>query len=280
METHKREFSADGKMLDLWRRLVEAEFVKRRKALPRRINKVLEKFVAIGAATGGGAYSRVRAAYDSEIDKRADIVLRILEKVHRKVGSPPITEALEKKVTDQTGGYVEAIVNEIAGCMDERRPGFMLPESLFDFEDKEREVKERIDAELGLYFGSVGVGKKPETRAKGKKKKAESTTKNRPTAETKQNGSAIKKRSRGGTLSIDKKGLEVRYNGIAYSVTERQADFLEELNKKPGEWIPGSKLKKPYTERLDKIKKKLPEPIKALIESHTCNGYRLMKKDC
>jgi len=169
MKTHKREFSADGKMLDLWRRLVDTEFVKRRKALPRRVNKTLEKFVAIGAAESGGAYSRVRAAYDSEIDKRAEIVLRILEKVHRKVGSPPITEALQKEVKDRAGGCVEAIVKEVAGCMDERRPAFKLPESLFDFEDKEREVKEGIDVELDLFFASVV--KKPETPPTGKRKK-------------------------------------------------------------------------------------------------------------
>jgi hypothetical protein len=77
------------------------------------------------------------------------------------------------------------------------------------------------------------------------------------------------------SLTIDKDRLEVSYKNKTFPITERQVEFLEQLAKKPGVWIPGSELKKSYGERLDKVKNKLPEPILELIESHTRNGYRL-----
>ncbi len=78
-----------------------------------------------------------------------------------------------------------------------------------------------------------------------------------------------------GRLVIDRERSEVRYRGKTHRLTLRQVDFLESLCKQPGVWIPGSQIKRRYDERLDKVKSKLPAPIRKLIESHTVNGYRL-----
>jgi hypothetical protein len=160
MKPRKRKFSADGEILDLWRRLVDAELVKRRNALPEQVNQTLEKFVAMGNPESGGAYKCVRADCDSEIDTRVGIVLSSLKRTHQAVGSPPITEALAKKVKDEGGDYVEAIVKEVSEYMAHRLPMFKPAKQLFDFEDTKREVKKRIDLEMDLYFDSVGEAKK------------------------------------------------------------------------------------------------------------------------
>jgi hypothetical protein len=76
-------------------------------------------------------------------------------------------------------------------------------------------------------------------------------------------------------LAIDRERSEVTYQDKAYRVTQRQVDFLEVLCKQPSAWVPGSQIKRRYEERLDKVKNKLPAPIRKLIESHTVNGYRL-----
>jgi len=160
MKPRKRKFSADGEILDLWRRLVDAELVKRRSALPEQVNQTLEKFVAMGNPDSGGAYKCVRADCDSEIDTRVGIVLSSLKRAHQAVGSPLITEALGKKLKDEAGHYVEAIVGDVSEFMAKGRPSLQLPESLFDFKDTECEAKKRIDVELDLYFNSVGEAKK------------------------------------------------------------------------------------------------------------------------
>jgi hypothetical protein len=78
-----------------------------------------------------------------------------------------------------------------------------------------------------------------------------------------------------GGLVIDRERSEVTYRGKTYPVTSRQVDFLEALRRQPGAWVSGSQVKRRYEERLDKVKSKLPAPIRKLIESHTVNGYRL-----
>ena len=160
MEASKEEFPADGKILDRWGRLIEAGFAERKSALPEQVNQTLEEFAAMGNAGSGGAYKRVRAVCDSEINKRGDIVLQSLKRVHGQLGFA-ITEGLAKKLKDEAGDYVEAIVREISEYMAKRRPMSKLEESFFDFEDTKREVKKRIDVELDLYFDSVGEAKNP-----------------------------------------------------------------------------------------------------------------------
>ena len=76
-------------------------------------------------------------------------------------------------------------------------------------------------------------------------------------------------------LSVDRERLGAICGGKSYSITERQAEFLEKLAEKPGVWIAGSQLKNDYRERLDKVKNSLPKAILKLIDSHTRNGYRL-----
>ncbi len=76
-------------------------------------------------------------------------------------------------------------------------------------------------------------------------------------------------------LSIDDKACQVRYDDQVFEVTERQATFLKSLYEKRGEWVAGAQLKDYTEERIDKVKKELPEPLLCLIESHTRKGYKL-----
>lgn len=94
--------------------------------------------------------------------------------------------------------------------------------------------------------------------------------------ETKQQIKRVKESPKTEAIMVDEERSEVKCGGKIYPVTERQAKLLKQLNEKPGVWTSGSELKKPYTERLDKVKNKLPKPILKLIESHTRKGYRLI----
>lgn len=76
-------------------------------------------------------------------------------------------------------------------------------------------------------------------------------------------------------LLVNRERSEVTYHEKTYPVTSRQIDILEALCKHPGAWVSGSEIKHQYDERLDKVKRKLPAPIRKLIESHTVKGYRL-----
>jgi len=76
-------------------------------------------------------------------------------------------------------------------------------------------------------------------------------------------------------LTVDRERSEATYRDKTYPITLRQLDLLEVLCKQPGAWVSGSQIKRHYDERLDKVKNKLPAPIRKLIESHTVNGYRL-----
>ena len=96
-----------------------------------------------------------------------------LERAHQAVGSP-ITEALAKKLRDEAGHYVEAIVKEVSEYMIRRLPMHEPAKQIFDFEETKDDAKNRIDVELDLYFDSVRPANKRKTQAKGKKKKAES----------------------------------------------------------------------------------------------------------
>lgn len=155
MEAPKKDSSADARIIDRWRRLIEAKFAEHKSALREEVSQELEKFAAMGNAGSGGAYKRVRAVCDSEINRRADIVLQSLKEVHGALGSP-ITEPLAKKLKDEAGDYVEAIVKEVCEYMAQRLPMFEPLRQLFDFEDTQGELKKRIDVELDLYFDSVG----------------------------------------------------------------------------------------------------------------------------
>ena len=57
-----------------------------------------------------------------------------------------------------------------------------------------------------------------------------------------------------------------------YDLTQNQNEMFKVLFEANGAWIGGKALK---PSRPDKIIKKMQEPVKALIESHQQQGYRI-----
>ena len=75
-------------------------------------------------------------------------------------------------------------------------------------------------------------------------------------------------------LKVNHDLLQVRYDGKVYDITVSQADLLQALVDARGDLVSasGRGITKP-----SRVKKTLPEPIKALIETFASKGYRLKR---
>jgi hypothetical protein len=76
-------------------------------------------------------------------------------------------------------------------------------------------------------------------------------------------------------ISID--GNEVSLAGKTYSLPDDQAAFIQALvAARPGVWVPGPQMGEMVQPRPDRVFKKLPEPIRAKIESGRGKGFRFV----
>jgi hypothetical protein len=87
--------------------------------------------------------------------------------------------------------------------------------------------------------------------------------------------------ARTGRLSLDVEGGTVTLDGRCHHISSKQAlRWLAVLSKHPGEWISNRKLSEYDRDladvRTDKVKKRLPPEVIALIESRTGAGSRLV----
>jgi hypothetical protein len=161
----------DDRILDRARRLVEAEFAKRRKFLPDKINRILRKMQIDGMDHSTSEIKAVRAACDEEIDTKAAIVWNSIQRAY-KAGGVPITETLAADLKKEVNGYIEEIVKKVSELMAWRLSSRKMSAHLFDFESAEHEVKERMGVEVDLYVDSLE--KKPaETEQKATATKEE-----------------------------------------------------------------------------------------------------------
>jgi hypothetical protein len=79
-------------------------------------------------------------------------------------------------------------------------------------------------------------------------------------------------------LIINRKPPCVALDGIRTRVTEKEAAFVDILNKKVNEWVkPATFAGEPFLRgvRLDRLKKELPPEIRDLIQGKPGKGYKL-----
>jgi len=78
-------------------------------------------------------------------------------------------------------------------------------------------------------------------------------------------------------LKIDPKGSTITFDGTQFKVNQDGAEFVDALAREKG-WIAEPAIKRIYypdLDRIERVRDKLPAPIRALIESKRGAGYRL-----
>jgi len=144
----------DSKILERARHLIKVKFAERRKALSEEVERIMSKLGFEGCARSSGAFKRVRAACDSEIGIKANIVWYSIRDVLNAVGLS-ITETSASALKQEVTYHIEAIVKEISEYMTQRLPMSKSEAHYFDFENTKREVKEKFDVKIDLYVDSL-----------------------------------------------------------------------------------------------------------------------------
>lgn len=147
----------DDKILDRARRLIKVEFAKRRKALPKEVNRVIQEVQDIAdTAQCSETFVRVHNVYAREVGTRIKIVFFVLRRVLKTHGSS-ITNTLATDLKEEVGHYIESTVEEVSENMRRRLSMSMSKSDArhFNFENTKREVKEEFDVEVDLYVDSL-----------------------------------------------------------------------------------------------------------------------------
>jgi hypothetical protein len=142
---------------------------------------------------------------------------------------------------------------------------------LFDVMEAMGRPAPQPDTQLEEFIKAPGTTSEPEKPAgdSGKKIAAENAPESGSEGTPK---SATEARNERITVT----GNQVTINGVVYSVTDGGAAFCKALaDADVGVWVAGSKMGQMVQPRPDRVFKKLPEEIRALIESKDAKGYRL-----